>query len=296
MDKVPGQPPDMREARDKARFAQLSRSIIRAVAVAFGLLVGYLQIRDIRPDAFLTGSTGDIVWRAALVLYYWSYVGGFNFDLNIQELAYVAFPGRGRWPVQLYVVLAIFVMMGAILLTSFGNIAHFSLALTGFLLVDHASWLFIRRFLRRSIDDSRSYYSTEGKFYEVAILSMVENHVFGRWKLWRLMIGTGMVVAADVFAFNSAFRGATSNAVQLICPWLSSPDAILLFYSLLVLAYVLVMELWIWLHRIRIFLRLDTLDYLSGLYLLTPRSQASDGLNGAKPIVDTSRWGDDGFR
>jgi hypothetical protein len=59
MDKVPGQPPDMREARDKARFAQFSRSIIRAVAVAFGLLVGYLQIRDIRPDAFLTGSTGE---------------------------------------------------------------------------------------------------------------------------------------------------------------------------------------------------------------------------------------------
>jgi hypothetical protein len=72
---------------------------------------------------------------------------------------------------------------GVILLTSFGNIAHFSLALTAFLLVDHTSWLFMRRLFRRSINDSRSYYSTEGKFYEVAILGMVENHVFGRWKL-----------------------------------------------------------------------------------------------------------------
>jgi hypothetical protein len=271
MDKVPGQPPDIRDARDKARFAQFSRSIIRAVAVAFGLLVGYLQIRDIRPDALLTRSTAEIVWRVALVFYYWSWVGGINFDINIQELAYVAFPGRGRWPVQLYVVLAIFVMMGAILLTSFGNIAHFSLALTGFLLVDHASWFFMRRFIRRSIDDSRSYYSREGKFYDVAILGMVENHMFGRWKLWRLMAGTSIVLSADVFAFNQAFRGATSNAVQLICPWLSSSDAILLFYSMLFLVYVLVMELWIWLHRIRIYLRLDTLEYLSGLYRLTPR-------------------------
>jgi hypothetical protein len=85
------------------------------------------------------------------------------------------------------------------------------------------------------------------------------------------MAGTSIVFSADVFAFNQAFRGATSNAVQLICPWLSSSDAILLFYSMLFLVYVLVMELWIWLHRIRIYLRLDTLEYLSGLYRLTPR-------------------------
>jgi hypothetical protein len=38
--------PDTRDARDKTRFAQLTRSIIRAVAVVFGVLVAYLQIKD----------------------------------------------------------------------------------------------------------------------------------------------------------------------------------------------------------------------------------------------------------
>ena len=93
--------PDTREIRDKTRFAQFTRLIIRAVAVAFGLLVAYLQIKDIRPDALLTASSADIIWRLALIFYYWAWVGGINFDINIQELAYVAFPGQGRWPFQL---------------------------------------------------------------------------------------------------------------------------------------------------------------------------------------------------
>ncbi len=262
---------DTRDARDKTRFAQFTRSIIRAVAVAFGVLVACLQIKDIRPDALLTPSSADIIWRTALVCYYWSWVAGINFDINVQELTYTAFPGQGRWPLPLYLILAVFVVMAVILLTSFGNIARFSLALTGFLIVDYASWFYVRLFLRTSIDDSRARYSGEGKHYELEILGLVERQVFGRWKLWRLMAGAAIVMAVDVFAFNQAFREAIGSAVQIICPWLSSADAISLSYSVLFFLYVLVMELWLWLHRIRMYLRLDTLEYLNGLYHLTPR-------------------------
>jgi hypothetical protein len=269
MDKV--QSADPRETRDKTRFVQFTRSIIRVVAVVLGLLVGYLQIRDIKPDALLTPSTADIIWRLTLVLYYWSWVGGFNFDINIQERAYVAFPGQGRWPVRLYVVLAACVLVAVMLLTSYGNIAHFSTALSCFLLVDYGSWLYLRRFIRSSIDESRLYYSTEGKFYDLAILNMVERYMFGRWKWWRLMAGATIVIVADVFAFNQAFRETTARGVQIICPWLSTSDAIPLFYSMLFLLFVLITELWIWLRRVRIYVRLDALEYLNGLYHLTPR-------------------------
>jgi hypothetical protein len=263
--------PDTRESRDKTRFARFTRSIINALAVVLGLLIAYLQIKDIRPDALLTPSSADIAWRAALVLYYWSWVGGAKFDTNIQELAYIAFPGQGKWPPQPYAVLVIFVVMAALLLKSYGNITHFSLALTGLLLVDHALWLYLRRFLRKSIDDSRIYYAAEGKFYELEILRMVESYMFGRWKLWRLIGGATIVIAADVFAFSQAFQEVTASAVQIICPLLSSDDAILLSYSLVFLVYVLAMESWLWLNRVRTYLRLDTLEYLNRLYHLTPR-------------------------
>jgi hypothetical protein len=271
MDRVPGRFAYPQDTRDKTRFAQFTRSILQVVAVILGLLVGYLQIKDIKPDVLFTPSTADIIWRLALVLYYWSWVGAINFEIYIQELAYVAFPGQGRWPVQLYIVLAVFVLIFATLLASYGNIAHFSVALTCFLLVDGASWLYLRRFFRSSIDDSRVYYSSERRFYELAILSMVERHMFGRWKWWRLMAGAAIVITADVLAFNRAFREATASAVQIICPWLSSSDATLLFYSMLFLLYVLLMEVWLWVRRIRLHVRLDTLEYLNGLYQLTPR-------------------------
>jgi hypothetical protein len=99
----------------------------------------------------------------------------------------------------------------------------------------------------------------------------VESQVFGRWKLCRLIAGAIIVIAADAFAFNQAFREAVASAVQFMCPWLSSRDAISLSYSVVFLLYVLVMELWLWLHRVRMYLRLHTLEYLNGRYHLTPR-------------------------
>lgn len=262
---------DTRDAREKTRFAQYTRSIIRAVALVFGLLVAYLQIKDVKPDALLTPTSADILWRIALVFYYWSWVGGINFDLNFQELAYKSFPGQGRWPLQLYFVLAIFVVMAVVLLLSFGNIAHFSLALTGFLVVDHLLWLFVRLFLRKSIDDSRARYAAEKKFYELEILNMVETQIFGRWKLWRLLTGAAVVIVADALVFNQAFRDAFGSAVQIICPWLSAVDAVTLAYSLFFLLYVLVMELWLWSYRMRLYIRLETMEYLDKLYQLYPR-------------------------
>ena len=271
MDNVIERSPDPQGARDKTRFAQFTRSIIKVVAVIFGLLVGYLQIRDIRPDVLLTPSTADVIWRIALVAYYWSWVSGVNFDINLQELAYVTFPNHGRWPTRLYVTLAVFVLMAAILLMSFGHIAAFSAALTGFLIVDYASWLYVRQLVRGSIEASRVHYSNEKKFYELAILNMVERYVFGWWKLWRLMVGVAILIVVDAFAFNSAFREATVGVILMLCPWLSPSDAIPLFYSMLFLLYVSVMEFWLWMHRVHIYVRLETLDYLNGLYHLTPR-------------------------
>jgi hypothetical protein len=115
MDKVPARSADPRDTRDKTRFAQFTRSILQVVAVALGLLVGYLQIREIKPDLLLTHSTPDIIWRLALILIYWSWVAAINFEIHIQELAYVALPGQRRWPVQLYVGLAVFVLIFAAL-------------------------------------------------------------------------------------------------------------------------------------------------------------------------------------
>ena len=61
MEKLPRGFPDTRESRDKTRFARLTRSIINAIALALGLLLAYLQIKDIRPDILLTSSSADII-------------------------------------------------------------------------------------------------------------------------------------------------------------------------------------------------------------------------------------------
>jgi hypothetical protein len=262
---------DARVDRDKIRFARFTRIVIRLVAAGLVLVFAYLQLKGIRTNTVLTSSTADIIWRVALVIYFWTWVRGVSFDADIQELAYVTFPGQGKWSMQAIGVLALFIVVAWVLLASYGDIIHFSLALTAFLIVDHGIWFFMRRFLRGVIDQSRARYTHQKQYYELEILKTVVGQVFGKWKLWRLIPGTLIVLTADLFAFSESFRDASTSVAHVICPWLSLEETASLFYSFLVLLFVIVMEIWHWLLRVRTNVRVDTLEYLQRSYRLEPR-------------------------
>src|SRR6266446_2677253 len=104
-------PPGSAEERDKIRFARFTRTVIKWVAVGLGVFFTYLQLKDIRADAILTPVASDVLWRSTLVIYYWCWIFGTNFDTNIQELAYAALPGKGKWPAQAFGALILFIVV-----------------------------------------------------------------------------------------------------------------------------------------------------------------------------------------
>src|SRR3984893_12612628 len=127
--------PQSSDERDKIRFARFTRLVINWVGAALFALFAYLQLKDLQAAAIFTPVASDILWRATLVIYYWCWVFGTSFDTDIQEIAYVSFPGKGRWPVRAFGVLSLFVVVAAVLLWSRGNFVYFSLALTVFVVV-----------------------------------------------------------------------------------------------------------------------------------------------------------------
>src|SRR5207253_64736 len=156
--------------------------------------------------------------------YYWCWIFGTNFDTNIQELAYSALPGKGKWPARAFGALILFIVVAAVLLWAQGSIIYFSLALTAFITVDHALWFYIKYFLKRSIEQSRAKYRIEKKYYELEIVNTVDRQVMGDWKYKRLYVGAVVVLLIDLFAFSDSFRHMVVQGLGNAAPWLSPQE------------------------------------------------------------------------
>jgi hypothetical protein len=252
-------------------FARFTRTVIKWVAFGLGAYFTYLQVKDIRADVILTPVASDLLWRSSLVIYYWCWIFGSYFDTNIQELAYASFPGKGKWPVQAFGALFLLVLVAGALLGAQGNITYFSLALAAFVTVDHLLWFYLKHVLKDSARDSRAEYKKGHRYYDLEILNAVDYQVQGPWKYRRLVAGATIVLVINLFAFSQIFRGFFVQAVELAAPWLSVQDATNLAYSLLVLLFVGVMEVWHWFMRFSTTMELKVLNTLSENYELTPR-------------------------
>src|SRR5262249_33645073 len=257
--------------RDKILFARFTRTVIKWVAFGLGALFTYLQVKDIRADVILTPVASDLLWRSSLVLYYWCWVFGTYFDTNIQELAYVTFPGKGRWPAQAFGAVFLMVLVAGALLASEGNIMYFSLALAAFIIVDHALWFYVKYVLKESAHQSRIEYKKDHRYYDLETINAVDHQVQGDWKYRRLAAGAVIVLIINLFAFNQLFRAFVVQLVRTVAPWLSSPEATNLAYTTLVLLYVIVMEVWHWFMRFSTAMQLKVLNTLSQTYELKPR-------------------------
>jgi len=257
---------------DKLRFARFTRQVIRYVAIGLGALFTFLQIKGLKPEDFITPVASDVLWRATLVIYYWCWIFGMHFDTNVQEEAYVSFPGKGRWPAQAFGALILFVGVAAVLLWTQGRRLYFAAALTAFFVVDHGMWFYLQRFLKRSIWQSRTTYNEQRRFFNLEILNTVDRQVMGPWKSHPMYAGAAIVVAIDLFAFVAPFREFLTDLASKPLFWLSSEEITNLLFTSLVLLFVVLMELWHWIKRLQTKLRTQALEDLKQDYLLEPRS------------------------
>ncbi|MCP9626674.1 hypothetical protein NML43_06200 [Rhodopseudomonas palustris] len=235
-----------------------------------------LQFRGISVEPVMTSAASQVIWRAALIAYFWCWRFGCIRDTDIQELVYVSMPNRGQWPLRSYGIVVLLIAVAIALVATEGNIIWFSIALTVFFVVDHVGWRHLVKVLAKQGKDSADAYTRQGELFDLERLRIVRAQIQGSWKWWRLSLGMMIILAIDATAFLPAFRSLLVTQIRILKPSMSISDAELFLYSMLVLVFVVTMEGWHYWIRLRTWISLDCIDDLSERYDLRRRRQRAE--------------------
>jgi hypothetical protein len=254
--------------RYRILFARSTRKVV--VYITTGLALGFtvLQLRDFTVQPIITGAASEVIWRVALIAYFWCWRFGCIRDTDIQELAYASLPNKGQWPLRSYGIVGLLILVAVVLVAAQGNIFWFSIALTFFFIVDHIGCRHLVAVLATEAEKSEEEFTRKRQFFALERLRIVRAQIQGNWKWWRLCAGTLIIIATHAFAFVPTFQSLVTAQVLAVKPDLSANEAEVFVYSLLVLSFVIVMEVWHYWIRLKTWVSLDCIDTLSEKYTL----------------------------
>jgi hypothetical protein len=238
-------------------FAQGTHRLVWWIETSLPLIIGGLEVRDLIKEegigqlpyklqqAFANPDISTVLWKTALVIYFFSWVFGADSDTEMQSEVYLAAPHKGRLGKQdLGVMLGI--VAGFVVLCIVGNNHRwFALALTGFWTINILAWRYMVRMLKTPLHQSYVTYGRAKQYVEMEKLRAVERYITGEWQWWRFAIGAVLAAAMNVFAFVELRPGYAEASI---------------FF------FVVFVESWMWLMRVRTKLSLRVLDDLSERY------------------------------
>ncbi len=254
--------------RYRILFARSTRKVV--VYITTGLALGFtaLQVRDFTVEPVISGAASEVIWRGALIAYFWCWRFGCIRDTDIQELAYASLPNKGQWPLRSYGIVGLLIFVAVILVAAQGNIFWFSIALSFFFILDHVGWRHLVAVLASEARKSEQEFRQKREYFALERLRLVRAQIQGNWKWWRFGVGAAIIVVTDAFAFVPAFRSLLTAQLLAIKSGLSAGEAEGFIYSLLVLSFVIVMEVWHYWIRLKTWVSLDCIDELSENYSL----------------------------
>ena len=206
---------------------------------------GFRQLPRALGEVVTNSDFATVLWRASLVLYFLSWVFGAESDIDAQEEVYLVAPREGTLSQQdIGVGIGIAVVFGVLCWVS-DSYRAFALALTGFWIVNVVTWRYLVRLLAKPIRESRALYEREGRYIELERLRIAENYIAGNWQWWRFAIGAVLAIVMNGLAWFDLSRGYAAASI---------------------FAFVISVEAWIWLMRLRRKLALKALEEFGERY------------------------------
>jgi hypothetical protein len=256
------------DSEHKILFARTTRRVVVWLVTILALGFTVLQVKGLSTDYLVNPIASTVMWRGALIAYFWCWRFGCIFDTDIQELAYAYLPHGGRWSWQSYGIVILLIAVAAALVWSYGDIKWFAATITLFFLVDHGGWRYLIKELAPSARKSEQEFRADKDYFALERLRIVRAQIGGNWKWWRSAFGGVIILIVDLFAFVPPVRAFSGYLVQLIQPGISAADAEIYAFSFLVLLFVAVMEVWHYLIRLRTKFWMQHLDDMRSRYSL----------------------------
>jgi hypothetical protein len=244
------------------RLARGARWLINSGAAALALLFGWLKLQGVDFAPIAKELPADVIFKLSLALYYACWVAGVQSDTSDQELVYVTAPDEGKTPFGAVTSAALIgVVFGVLCYVD--SYSQFTIFLGVFFVINIISWQYLIKWLLPPIvEKSKEYYHWMGNYAGLEQLSLVyDNYLSGNWQWARFAAGGIVIMIMALMAF--------SDANVIAAEQLSGFSADLLI-SLSILLFVLVMETWIWIMRIRLKSGLRLLDDVAKGYQFIP--------------------------
>ena len=259
------------DSEHKILFARTTRRVVVWIVTILALGFTVLQVKGLSSDYLVNPTASTVMWRGALIAYFWCWRFGCIFDTDIQELAYAYLPHGGRWRWPSYGIVVLLIAAAAALVWSYGDIRWFAVTITLFFLVDHVGWRYLVKELASSARKSEQEFRANEDYFALERLRIVRAQIGGNWKWWRSAFGGAIILIIDLFAFVPHVRVWLAYPVQLVQSGISAVDAEIYAFSFLILLFVTVMEVWHYLIRLRTQFWLQYLGDVRDRYALQKR-------------------------
>lgn len=256
----------------------ITRTVHRLIKIIGAILLAiftYLQVIDIPLGTLINSVDSDLLRRFTVILYYWCWVFGATFDNDIQEFSYFAERGTVKLRKRDIALIVAFGFVGGALLWASRNDQAFAIVLTLFFAFNIFGFWWILQFVGPLIKHSRAKFEQERNFFSLVQLGLVSDYMKGLWQWLRFGAGILLVSAMDGICFSNSFKiflaqnigstfGLDASALALRLP------------TFAFVAFVIVMEGWIWMKRAQIRVSLDLLGTVSADYALQPLETRAD--------------------
>ena len=246
------------ESIRRATIIKRVKLMIRTVATILLFFFGWLNFKDFPYIELLDDDFADILIKISLALYYLSWVFGTSTDLKDEEYTLLIAPNKGKIKSMAVGTIVMLGLLFAILCWA-KDFRVFSISLFLFFLVDRLGNIYLGRYIRLAIDESKKVYIENENFIGLLSINSIDEFLSGKYINWRFGIGIFVVSIMVLFSFTD-LPAKIATLVNI-----KSPD--LLIVSLIFL-YVVVIELWIWYKRLRRKIYLNVLSEINNDYQL----------------------------
>lgn len=251
----------------RTRLAAVARFMVRSIFFILPLAFTWLKLRNLSSleiaQLISNASASGIVWKTALVVYFFAWVWGTLWDVGLQERVYLDAPNKGKMPLQAFGMAFAILIVGAALVWV-DTFLQFVGVLALFTIVDHAAWQYLVSFLQPMIQHARQVYSHPYDAIALEQLRLVENQVCGTWKWRRGVVGLVWIFVMLALALvMSPERSVRAGPAEVTWGFIQAVS---------ILIWVLLMESWHWYVRMVTRIGVDTLEHLRDGYRLVSLS------------------------
>lgn len=239
-------------------FAHGTRTLVKIIEYSLPVIVGGLELGELIHDrgierlpealrhAITNPDFSTVLWKAALVIYFFSWVLGADSDTEMQADIYLNAPHGGRLTKQdIGAILGIAVGFGILCYVS-DSYRGFAVVLTLFWGFNILAWRYMVGVLQGPIRQSYASYGRTARYIDIEKVRVVERYIDGTWQWWRFGVGAALALAMDALAF-----------------FVDVPEG---YAHGTIFFFVIFVEGWIWLMRWRTKVSLKVLEDLNERY------------------------------